>query len=152
MALAASFADRVIRAEDVVTAVAVIPMVVVGVVVAKAVVWNGVVINMLFESLGIEVVIEMFDGVTLGVGVDMFANDIIVVAVLVFASWKFFVPGLYICLGALRVATVFIGAVSAVMPGIGTDVLADGNVSALWAALTTAVEFAVPKPFNELNR
>ena len=78
MALAASFTDRVTRAEDVVTAVAVVPTVVVGVVVVKA--------------------------------------------------------------------------ASAVMSGIGTDVLADRNVSALWAALTTAVEFAVPKPFNELNR
>ena len=78
--IAASFADRVIMAEDVVAAVmvvalAVVSIAVVVVVLVKAVVWNGVVI----------------------------------------------------------------------------DVLADGNVN-VWAAVTTALEFAMPTPLNEPNR
>ena len=103
------------------------------VILVKAVVWNGVVINMLLEALGIIVAIEKFDGVMIGVGVDMLADvDIIVVGVIVVVALEF-------------------GVSVSDKGDMLSDVLADGNVN-VWAAVTTALEFAMPTPLNEPNR
>ena len=121
-------------------------------------VWGGTVINVLTDSLAVNMlVIDGLADVLVDIGVDMSPDVKIIVVALMAITVEFAVPVSnavdMLCGAAIDVfiealTDVLAGVIISVVTGIGADVMVDVNVNTL-AAVTTDFEFVTSVPLGK---